>query len=97
MNPKLYDFIETSLRFEAHENFEDLVSDKIFKYKYRQYADLPDVYARRMNRVASRQIERAANRDPLLEAALVDVYNQDEKDNSLAQIMMDEQGFKPTA
>ena len=50
-----------------------------------------------MNRVASRQIERAANRDPLLEAALVDVYKQDEKDNSLAQIMMDEQGFKPTA
>jgi hypothetical protein len=35
MNPKLYDFIESSLRWEVHENFDDLVADKIFKYKYR--------------------------------------------------------------
>jgi len=34
-NPKQYDFIETSLYTEVHENFEDLVEDKIFQYKYR--------------------------------------------------------------
>lgn len=50
-NPKLYDFIETGLINEVHETFEDLIEDKIFKYKYRQFADAPDVFARRMNRV----------------------------------------------
>lgn len=34
-DPKQYDFIETSLYTEVHENFEDVVEDKIFKYKYR--------------------------------------------------------------
>ena len=47
MDPKQYDFIETSLYTEVHENFEDLVEDKIFKYKYRQNADDRDTYARR--------------------------------------------------
>jgi hypothetical protein len=32
---KKYDFIETSLLFEPHENFDDVVEHKIFKYKYR--------------------------------------------------------------
>ena len=32
---KRYDFIETSLMNEPHENFEDLIEQKIFKYKYR--------------------------------------------------------------
>lgn len=35
MNPKLYDFLETSLNFTVHENIEDIVEDKIFKYRYR--------------------------------------------------------------
>ena len=34
-DPKKYDFIETSLYTEVHENFEDIVEDKIFKFKYR--------------------------------------------------------------
>merc|ERR1712160_79858 len=41
MNPARYDFIETSHRNEVHETYEDLIEDKIFKYKYRQNADSP--------------------------------------------------------
>ena len=96
LDPKLYDFIESSLRWEVHENFDDLVADKVFKYKYKQYADQPEVFARRMNRVASKFIERARKRDPRVESSLVDLYQRDDKDNSVAQIMMNEQGFQPT-
>ncbi len=39
LNPKLYDFIETSLEHEPHESYEDIIEQKIFKYKYRQCAD----------------------------------------------------------
>jgi hypothetical protein len=37
-----FDFVETSLFHEPHENFEDLVEQKIFKYKYRQANDTPE-------------------------------------------------------
>lgn len=46
-NPKCYDFIETSHSYEVHENYEDLIEDKIFKYKYRQNADDPADFTRR--------------------------------------------------
>lgn len=46
-DPKRFDFIETSLYTEVHENFEDLIEDKIFKYKYRQNADDYDTFARK--------------------------------------------------
>ena len=46
-NPKLYDFVETSHTREVHENYEDLIEDKIFKYKYRQNADDPETFYRR--------------------------------------------------
>ena len=44
LNPALYDFIESQLPHEMTENFEDIIEDKIFKYKYRQYADSEEVY-----------------------------------------------------
>mmetsp|Transcript_24164 Transcript_24164/g.17011 ORF Transcript_24164/g.17011 Transcript_24164/m.17011 type:complete len:438 (-) Transcript_24164:761-2074(-) len=59
LNPKLYDFIEGSLEYEAHESFEDLIEQKIFKYKYRQCADGIQSYERRMSRVVERFMERA--------------------------------------
>lgn len=34
-DPKRFDFIETAMVTEVHENFEDVVEDKIFKFKYR--------------------------------------------------------------
>ena len=36
---KKYDFVETSLLNEPHENYDDIVEQKLFKYKYRQCND----------------------------------------------------------
>lgn len=44
---KRFDFVETSLILEPHENFEDLLEHKIFKYKYRQCNDDYKTYVRR--------------------------------------------------
>lgn len=96
-NPARYDFIETSLQDEVHENFEDIIEDKLFKYRYRQNADSAQVYARRMNRVISRFAERARHRDSSIEADLVDVYSRDDKDTSFAQAAVDYDNYKPTA
>ena len=52
---------------EVNENFEDIISDKIFKFKYRQNADAPEVYTERMARVEARMLERAKSRDPIIE------------------------------
>ena len=35
LNPKLYDFIDYTANHDAHENYEDIVEDKIFTFKYR--------------------------------------------------------------
>jgi hypothetical protein len=51
LNPQLYQFVESSLQTEVHENFEDFIEDKIFKYKYRQFADSEEVYFKRNHRV----------------------------------------------
>lgn len=44
---KKFDFIETTLVEEPHENMEDVVEHKIFKYKYRQCNDDEATYAKR--------------------------------------------------
>jgi len=36
---------------EAHENYDDLIEQKVFKYKYRQCNDDRDTYERREGRV----------------------------------------------
>jgi len=51
LNPQLYQFVESSLQTEVHENFEDFIEDKIFKYKYRQFSDSEEVYFKRNHRV----------------------------------------------
>jgi hypothetical protein len=71
---KNYDFVETSLLAEPHENFEDVIENKIFKYKYRHCNDSQDIYARRQSRVLSRFTERAMTRDPALEQDLFELY-----------------------
>jgi hypothetical protein len=35
MNPELYDFVDYTQLHDAHENFDDIVEQKVFKYKYR--------------------------------------------------------------
>jgi len=74
-----------------------MVDDKIFKFKYRQFADIPDVFERRNARLVNRFTERARTRDPAIEADLFDIYQRDQKDNSVAQILLDEQKWNPTA
>ena len=64
---KKYDFVETSLIEEPHENYDDLIEHKIFKYKYRMCNDDPETYQRRQGRVYSRFMDRARARDPVLE------------------------------
>ena len=52
---------------EPHENFEDLIEHKLFKYKYRQCNDSEDTFKKRQGRVIQRVMERASHRDPVLE------------------------------
>lgn len=82
---------------EPHENYDDIVEQKVFKYKYRQCNDDIDTYERRQGRVLSRFIDRARNRDPALEADLLEIYHRDSKDNSLAQFALDASKYNNTA
>jgi hypothetical protein len=47
--------------------------------------------------VLKRFAERARARDPALEADLFDLYQKDDKDSSVAQLLLDETKFNPTA
>ena len=66
-DPKLYDFLELGMIDEVHENFEDIIEDKIFKFKYRMNADAPEVFAIRNKRMIDRFVDRARTRDPAIE------------------------------
>lgn len=97
LDPKLYDFVEAQLPDEVHENFEDIIEDKIFKYKYRQYADSEEVYKERMRRVKNRFFDRARERDPAISQNIADLYEQDAKFNSTAAFMVDEDNYDTVA
>lgn len=94
---KKYDFVETSLQDEPHESLDDIVEQKIFKYKYRICNDDPEVHARRQGRVMQRFIERAKNRDASLETDLFELYQADMKEASVAQFALDPASFKTRA
>jgi len=34
-NPALFDFVDYTMKHDAHENFDDIVEQKLFKFKYR--------------------------------------------------------------
>lgn len=57
--------------------------------------DDPEVYERRMGRVLSRHFERAKTRDPRIEQDLFETLRQDDKENSFAQLLLDETKFNP--
>ncbi len=94
---KKYDFVETSLQDEPHEALEDIVESKIFKYKYRMCNDDEATFERRQGRLLSRFAERAKNRDQALETDLFALYQQDMKESSVAQFMLDPASWKPKA
>ena len=96
-DPKLYDFVETAMTTEVIENFEDIVEDKIFKYKYRMNADAPALFTARNNRMIERFVERAKLRDPAIEQDIAELYFKDSKDNSVAAAMIDSDNYRQTA
>lgn len=82
---------------DAHENFDDIVEQKIFKYKYRQNADDSLTFERRYSRVADRFLERAKTRDPLLEQDLAELFASDARDTSLATLALEPSKFRNVA
>jgi hypothetical protein len=86
LNPNLYDFQDYNGKHDPHEDYSDIVEQRIFKYKYRQMADDPVTYKRRQSRVISRFLERAQNRDPALEQDLFDLFATGARDYSLGQL-----------
>ena len=96
-DPKLYDFLELSMISEIHENFQDIVEDKIFKFKYRQNADAPAVFKERNERMISRFLERAKTRDPAIEQNINQLYFDDSRDSSVAAYMVDHENYRETA
>jgi hypothetical protein len=64
---KQYDFVDSGLHNELHENYEDIIEDKIFKFRYRQNSDTPQQFFKRTERVRSRFMERARTRDPTID------------------------------
>lgn len=96
-DPALYDFVDYTQVNEAHENYDDLVEQKIFKYKYRQFADDQLTYERRNERMIGRFLERAKNRDPILEQDLPELFASDARDNSLATFAQDPNKYRAVA
>jgi hypothetical protein len=94
---KKYDFVETSLQDEPHESYDDIVDSKIFKFKYRMCNDDETTFARRQGRLLQRFSERAKTRDPALETDLFALFQQDMKDASVAQAMLDPAAWKDRA
>jgi len=82
---------------DPHENYDDIVEQKIFKYKYRQNADDFLTYNRRQQRMRDRFLERAKNRDPVLEQDLNDLFTTDQKDNSWATLANSPGDFRDVA
>jgi len=76
---------------------DDVVDQKIFKYKYRHCNDDDSTHARRQGRVLARFTDRAKLRDPALETDLFALYQEDMKDASVAQFMLDPANFKSSA
>ncbi|CAI2358834.1 unnamed protein product [Moneuplotes crassus] len=82
-----YEFIESSVGEDPHDPLVDLIDSKIFKYQYRVNNDSMQDYIRRMDRVVSRQLERASRRDPAVNKNLHDIFEEGDRERTLgAQI-----------
>jgi hypothetical protein len=52
LNPALYDFVNFAGQdFALDANYDDLIDQKVFKWKYRQFAMDTSEYDRRQNRM----------------------------------------------
>lgn len=97
LNPKLYDFIDYTATHDTHENYDDIVEDKIFKYKYRINGDDAQTFERREGRMRQRMMERAKSRDPVLEQDLDQLFLKDAKENSFGQFVLSPSTYKDVA
>lgn len=96
-DPALYDFVDYTTVTDSHENYDDVVEEKIFKYKYRQNADTLEEYERKMGRVYSRFLERAKTRDPTLEQSLSDLFASDARDTSMGTLALEPERYRLVA
>jgi len=78
LNPALYDFVDFSHSYQTDANYDDLVEQKIFKYKYRQFAHDTVDYERKNRRMMIRFFERVQSRNPAIEADLNDILAEDQ-------------------
>ena len=96
-DPSLYDFIDYTQEHDAHENYDDIVEQKLFKFKYRMNATDLNTFQRRQMRVRERFIERAKTRDPLLEQDLMELFASNARDSSVGSYVMDPSNFRNVA
>jgi len=87
---KKFDFVELALKDEAHETFEDVVEDKIFRYKYRLANFSEEVFLRREKRKIDRFMERAKTRDPQVEMDLSEVFINEQYKNSVGKAFLND-------
>jgi len=82
---------------DSHETYDDVVEQKIFKFKYRQNADSLETYERRNQRMINRFLERAKTRDPMLEQDLYELFSVDARDSSMATFVNDRSKLRNVA
>lgn len=96
-DPALYDFVDYTQLHDAHENYDDVVEQKLFKYKYRQNATDLQTFERRQTRVRDRFLERAKTRDPTLEQDLNELFASDARDTTWATLALEPERFRMVA
>jgi len=82
---KNFDFLESHLKHDNHEYIDDVIDQKIFKYKYRIANDAPDTYFRRMDRVVKRSLARAETRDAEIEVNLAELLEKENREGAIGQ------------
>lgn len=78
---------------EDHEAYEDIVEDKLFKFRYRQNYDSHEKFAARQERLVTRFFERAKKRDPVISEPLFDTFIEDQRATSIGQFVVDDSKF----
>lgn len=96
-NHKRFDFVAQDLLHESHEDMQDLVEDKIFKFKYRKANDYGELYQKRQRRVLERFLQRLEHRDPSIEENVADLHKRSELMNSNAALLLGEADIVPQA
>lgn len=95
LNPQLYDFVVNADADAALDaNYDDLLEQKLFKWKYRQFAMDELEYDERQERMVKRFFERAETRNPAIETDLYTVLDQSNTNNSIGQLVNDPSNFR---